>query len=117
MKRITFIALIFVIIVLAISVNAGRRDQKALEARLAYLKDTFGVLCVVFDKNNVYIGFETVDNDMGMIVRGAAVQGNKAYGAGVHVWAMNANKGDWKTAPHFCTATARKGRITKSDCR
>ena len=107
----------FLIIISAISVSAGRRDQKALEERLSYLNTTFGISWVVFDKNSVYIGFETVDNDLGMIVRGAAVQGNKAYGFGVHIYAVDANKGDWKTAPHYCTATARHGRVTKSNCK
>ncbi|MDY6789867.1 MAG: hypothetical protein SWH54_01245 [Thermodesulfobacteriota bacterium] len=84
---------------------------------MAYLKDIPEISWVVFDENSVYLGFNKVPGDMSAIVRGAALQGNKAYGFGVHVWAMNANKGDWKTAPHYCTATARWGRITKSDCR
>jgi len=116
-SSIILIAIIFIFLISIAFVQAGRRDQKALEARLAYLKDIAEISWVIFDKNNVYLGFNKIPDDMGTIVRGAALQGNKAYGFGVHVWAMDANKGDWKTAPHYYTATARHGRVAKSSCR
>ena len=112
------IILIFVgIMVLAISATAGRRDQSALKESLDYLKDVPEISWVVFDRNNVYIGFSEQVNDVGSICRGAAVNGNRAYGFGVHVYAVDGYQADWKKSKHYCTATARHGKVIRSNCR
>lgn len=122
MKQLAIIALIFfvsgfVFTSIAICANAGRRDHAALSKRLSYLKDIPEISWVIIVKNNVYLGFVKKINDMGAICRGAAVQGNRAYGFGVHVYAVDGYQADWKKAKHYCRATARHGRITGSNCR
>jgi hypothetical protein len=114
MKRIMLIGFILSM-AFVFSVNA--QNQTALEKRLAYLNYIPEISWVKFDGNNVYIGLNKVSPDLGSIVRGAAAYGNKAYGLGVHVWAV------WETTnvpaidfKYYCTATARHGKVQKSDC-
>ena len=94
-------------------------DSNALAKRLAYLKDLPEISWVKFDDNNVYIGFNTRPSDLRMIVNAAAIHGNRALGFGVHVWAVRDFQMDfhprWDSS--YCTATARHGKLQKSDCR
>jgi len=94
-------------------------DSNVLKQRLEYLKDIPEISCVEFDDNDVYIGFSTRPLDLRIIVNAAAVHGNNAYGSGVHVWAVNASQKGWRPGDgsYCCTATARGGRIKKSDCK
>ena len=95
------------------------RDQDALKSRLAYLKDIPEIAWVEFDGNNVYIGFKERPSDLRTIVNGAALWGNKAYGFGVHVWAVEARYRGWRPGegPYYCEATARYGKVQDSSCR
>ena len=95
------------------------KDQAALENRLAYLKDIPEIAWVEFDGNDVYIGFKQRPSDLRAIVNAAAVWGNRAYGFGVHVWAVEAKYRGWRpgNAPYYCEATARYGKIQDSSCR
>ena len=114
MKRIMLIGFI---LSMAFVFSAHAQNQTALEKRLAYLNDIPEISWVKFDGNNVYIGLNKVSSDLDSIVQGAAVFGNKAYGLGVHVWAVrdttNVPSEDFK---YYCTATARHGKVLKSDC-
>jgi hypothetical protein len=93
-------------------------DQKALEARLAYLKDIPEISWVKFNRNNVYLGFSRVPKDLPSIVGGAALFGNRAYGFGVHVWAVPADNPNWKVGdPYYCEATGRYGKVQDNSCR
>ena len=74
---------------------------------------------VEFKNNNVYIGFNERTKDMRMIINAAALHGNRAYGFGVHVWAVDEKYRGWSPGndPYYCTATARHGKIEHNDCR
>lgn len=110
---------LFIALFLCLSVYAGeRRDLGALVDRLEYLHEIQEIGWVIFENNNVYIGFKSIPVDMGTIVRGAAYFGNKAYNFGVHVWALNARyKENYKSAPVYCKATARHGRVIDCSCK
>jgi hypothetical protein len=114
MKRIMLIGF-FLSITLVFSAQA--QNQTALEKRLAYLNNLPEISWVKFDGNNVYIGLNKVSSNLDSIVRGAAVFGNKAYGLGMQVWAVrdttNVPAIDFK---YYCAATARHGKVQKSDC-
>ena len=72
------------------------------------------VLVMLMD-NNLYIGFNTRPQDLTLIIRGAALVGNKATGFGFHVWAINANEYNkgWRPETGSCyeETTARYGKI------
>ena len=117
MKRIILISLILSI---TLVFYAHAQDQTALEERLTYLNDIPEISWVEFDGNDVYIGFNKRPSDLGSIVRGAAAFGNKAYGFGVHVWAVPAAEKGWrpgKGSNSYCSATGRYGKVEKSNCR
>ncbi len=105
------------ILSMAFVFSAHAQNQTALEKRLAYLNDIPEISWVKFDGNNVFIGLNKVSSALDSIVQGAAVFGNKAYGLGVHVWAVrdttNVPSKDFK---YYCTATARNGKVQESDC-
>ncbi len=95
-------------------------DQAALEARLVYLTDLPEVSWVIFNDNNVYVGFSSRPRDMGMIVNAAALHGNRAYGFGVHIYAVpdsDRDKLPWGKWRLYCSASARYGKVTKNDCK
>ena len=118
MKKLQIIIAIMLILCFVVPSSFGKRkDHDALVKSLDYLYDISDIQWVEIDRNNVYIGFISKPDDIGSIVRGAALKGNKAYGFGVHVWAMNAND-DWQSSSkYYCTASARRGKITSSDCK
>ena len=107
----------FLLTAIVTAAQAGRRDQGALKERLSYLKDIPEISWIVIVKNNVYLGFNKKINDMGAICRGAALNGNRAYGFGVHVYAVDGHQADWRKAKHYCRATARRGKVTRSNCK
>jgi hypothetical protein len=88
------------------------RDYASLERKLAYLNDIDEVSWVEFDANNVYVGFERRPADLSAIVNAAAVNGNRALGFGVHVWAVPGRRG-WRPGDgtYYCEATARHGEL------
>ncbi|MEW6670186.1 MAG: hypothetical protein AB1427_00700 [Thermodesulfobacteriota bacterium] len=113
---------LIVILILYVAVfagNAGAADQQALNNRLSYLKDIPEIAWVRIERNNVYIGFKERPPDLNNIVNAAAVHGNRAYGFGVHVWAIEAKYPNWKPgdAPFYCEATARQGKLEGSGCK
>ena len=106
------------IVLIFIASQSFARDQKALESRLNYLNDIPEISWVKFNKNNVYVGFKSKPADMSNIVGGAALFGNKAYGFGVHVWAVPANNKNWKVGDqYYCEATARHEKVEDNSCR
>lgn len=98
---------------------AQDRDQAALKMRLSYLENISEISWIEYDKNTVFIGFNRRVADMKMIVHAAALNGNMAYGFGVHVWAVNASCRGWRPGDgsYYCSATARSGKIRGSNCR
>lgn len=87
-------------------------DYAVVEKRLAYLSDIPEVAEVVFVRNNVYIGFESLPDDFETIVRAAAFHGNKALGRRVHVWACKYVAGqDHRAWPWYCFATGQNGKV------
>ena len=101
-----------------IPMTATGEDAAALKSSLQYLTGIDEVEWIDFDKNNVYIGFERRPADLAAIVNAAAVIGNRAYGFGVHVWAVNAKRPGWRPGdgPYYCEATARYGEL-KDSCK
>ena len=118
-NRIQIILTISLITLISCFSVAYGRDQAALNQKLSYLADINEISWVEIDENNVYVGFNKIPSDFSTIVRGAAVQGNRAYGFGVHAWAVNAKNTNWRpgSGPYYCEATARHGKIEKSDCK
>jgi hypothetical protein len=95
------------------------RDQAALTKRLSYLQNIPEISWVEYERNNVYIGFNKRPDDLRTIINAAAAMGNRAYGFGVHVWAVKANQRGWRPGDgeYYCEATARYGKVEKSSCR
>lgn len=104
----------FLLTIFVTSGRAGRRDQGAIKEGLDYLKNIPEISWVVFVRNNVYLGFSEQINDMSAICRGAALNGHRAYGFGVHVYAVDGHQADWTKSKIYCKATARHGKITRS---
>ena len=121
MRRLLIAPAFFVITILFIAgaSESIAKDQAALEKRLAYLTEISEVSWVEFDRNNVYIGFKERPADLRAIINAAAIWGNRAYGFGVHVWAVEARYRGWRPGdgPYYCEATARHGKIENNSCR
>jgi hypothetical protein len=116
MKKLAII--FFAFMLSGFSTQAFAKDQQALESRLGYLKDIPEVAWVNYNSNNVYIGFNKRPQDLASIVGGAGLFGNRAYGFGVHVWAVPADNKNWKIGdPFYCEATGRYGKVQDNDCR
>ena len=118
MKKILFPLLALTLMSFMVSVSHAE-DQAALEEKLAYLKDLPEISWVKFLGNDVIIGFNEHPKDLRSIINAAALHGNKAYGFGVHVWAVDAKYTNWDVWQDsaICTATARYGKIEKNTCR
>jgi hypothetical protein len=97
---------------------SSAKDQSALASSLAYLFDLPQVAWVEYDQNRVYLGFTTVGPDVLQIVRTAAINGSKAYGAQVQVWGVRVEYGGWRPGdlPYICTAIGDRGEVTSSNC-
>jgi hypothetical protein len=117
-KNMLFLIIPMTYFIFSVSITFSK-DQVALNEKLSYLSDIPEISWVEIENNNVFIGFNTIPTDLSIIVRGAAVQGNLAYGFGVHVWAVKAEDHNWRpgSGPYYCEATARSGKITKSNCK
>lgn len=116
MKKLLFITFMCII---SIALNVFANDSENLKKRLEYLNDIPEISWYEVERNNVYIGFNTKPVDFMTIIHAAAVCGNNIYGSGVHVWAIPSSQKGWRPGdgPYYCCATARGGRIKKSDCR
>lgn len=123
MKRLAALVPVAMLLTAALACQttpAPRRSSRSLEPAVAYLRNVPGVAWIHVNDNRVGIGWKSRPSDLGVITRAAAVNGNRALGFGVHVWSVNA-KGhttptDPTTLPIICTATARNGKVTDSDC-
>jgi len=117
MKKILLYVLAFSLFTGISFVSAS--DEAVLKDHLKYLNDITEISWVEFNDNNVYIGFNSKPSDLRMIINGAALKGNRAIERGVHVWATAADQRGWRPGkgPYYCSATARGGRVKKSDCR
>ena len=87
-------------------------SERQLAEALAYLNDVDDVTWMEVDRNNVYLGFGVVSEDLALIVNDAAMNGNEVLGLGVHVWAVQADLG-WRPGQPglLCEATARGGQF------
>ena len=89
-----------------------------LEKALAYLKEIQEIGWVEIENNHIYIGWNSIPNDLSFVNRAAAVHGNRAIGSGFHVWSVDAGYEGWRPgdAPYYCETTARGGKVTDSSC-
>ena len=74
---------------------------------------------VKFNGNIVVIGFNRYPKDLRTIMRAAALHGNRVYGFGIHLWAVDAKYKNWNVwkDPYICTTTARHGEIEENTCK
>ena len=114
-----FIAIGLVMTIQYLSPPDKQRPKISIKKSLSYLNDIPEVEWVEVDGNDVYIGFKERPSDLKLIIHAAAINGNRAHGFGVHVWAVDAKYAGWRpgAGPYWCTATARHGKITDSSCR
>lgn len=84
-----------------------------LKSELNYLNDIKEITWWEVDDNDVYINFEPLPTDWNMIIRAAALKGNKAIDFGVHVWSMSGKQKGWRPGDSGYTGsvTARYGKI------
>ena len=88
-------------------------QSQVLREELSYLSDIPEVAWIEVEKNSVYVGFSLLPNDWEMIIKGAALRGNKATNFGCHVWAVDADKKGWRPgdSPFYGEFTARYGKL------
>ena len=113
--------LVISVILLVIGMNMRPQDdpdgttiesERQLAEALAYLNDVDDVTWMEVDRNNVYLGFSSIPEDLTLIVNAAARNGNAVLGSGVHAWAAQANRGWRPGQPGFlCEATVRGGQF------
>jgi hypothetical protein len=117
MKR-AFLAIGLAVGLIAAPAWISAQDQSALASSLSYLFDLPQVAWVEYDQNRVYVGFTTVNSDVLQVVRTAAINGSKAYGAPVQVWGVRIEYGGWTPGdlPYICTAVGARGEVTSSNC-
>jgi len=93
--------------------NGVNNYGKKLMERLQYLNDVKEITWVEIEKNVVYIGFDPVPADWQLVIRAAALHGNKVIGFGTHVWATYGDREGWRPgdSSYLGEITARHGRI------
>jgi hypothetical protein len=98
---------------LAESTNKQRSREIILRQELSYLNDIEEVAWYEVDDNDVIVGFEPLPEDWELVIRGAALRGNRAIDFGCHVWAVKAKDRGWRpgTGPYYGEVTARQGKI------
>ena len=85
--------------------------EAILEETLSYLSTLEDVAWVHFDGNNVYVGFTRRPDDLDMVLRAAALKGNRAIDFGVHVWGIPADEPRGSVDRVYGEASARYGKI------
>jgi len=94
----------------------SQTEQRILDA-IAYLDDIEEVSWYEVEANSIYIGFEKRPDDIDLIVKGAAINGNKAIDFGVHAWGIVGAGEGWRPSYRgpqaACEYTARHGRIER----
>lgn len=100
----------------ATSVDDRRTER--IRARLAFLDSVPEIAWVEVEGNEVYIGWRELPPDLRAVVNFAAAHANEAIRFGAHVYsALNVAPGWRPGQPGFiCSASARGGRVTDSDC-
>ena len=113
-----FIIIIFLFFFILPTIT-GAVDITTLKFKLNYLTSLPEISWVQFKGNDIIIGFNIIPNDLRLIMNAAALNGNRAYGSGVHLWAVHAEYKNWNVwkDPYICTATARYGKIEENNCR
>ena len=96
--------------------SSSKAREAVLQKELAYLKSIPEVKWIVFDGNNVYLGFKSLPGDIKIIVNAAAYHGNQAINFGVHVWAVDSKFRESPSDGYICAATARYGKVRKNSC-
>lgn len=88
-------------------------QSQVLREELSYLSDIPEVAWIEIERNNVYVGFYSLPDDWEMIIKGAALRGNKAINFGCHVWTVDANKKGWRPgdSPFYGEFSARYGKL------
>ena len=117
MKRF-FIIIIFIFLFI-IPIITGATDITALKSKLNYLTSLPEISWIKFNGNIVVIGFNRYPKDLRTIMRAAALHGNRVYGFGIHLWAVDAKYKNWNVwkDPYICTTTARHGEIEENTCK
>jgi hypothetical protein len=94
---------------------APAKQKQNLSSAVSYLSKIEEVRWLTIDKNNIYIGFNPVPDDMRGICNAAAINGNRKTNFGVHVWAVDASKHhkNWRPITGKCLyeTTARYGKL------
>jgi len=96
-------------------VKKNEREEK-IKSALNYLDEAVKeIQWIEIEGNTVYIGFKALPEDYVLIIKGAALRGNKAIDFGVHVWAISAEHRGWRPGkgPYYGEATARYGKIQR----
>ena len=119
MKKIIILIVCVAAVIPLLSFLSPDTNPAALKHELAYLQNIPEVSWVEFDENDVYIGFNERPSDLRLIMSSAALIGNRAYGFGVHLWAVKATQRGWRPGKgsYYCECTARYGKIKDNSCR
>ena len=90
---------------------------KALRAELKYLNDIPEIQWWEVVQNKVFMSFSPVPNNYEIIIRDAALKGNKKIDFGVHVWAVKNQPAGWRPghSPYLGEVTARYGKFEEKD--
>ncbi len=98
--------------------EAGESQQanreKVLAKTLSYLSKLEDVAWVTVEDNNVYVGLTRKAPDLELVLRAAALKGNRAINFGCHVWAVPEDAAPGDVSRFYGEATARYGRV--QDC-
>jgi hypothetical protein len=117
MKKTLLIVAALTLAITACKESATDAKAQAVEKEISYLGD-FAEYRV--DRNHVWLKFKADDlpADYSTIVRAAAVKAHLAYGSGAHVYlvASGSRLADAPSVRLICSASARYGKIEKSDC-
>ena len=91
--------------------------EKVLRAELKYLNDIPEIQWWEVMENMVFMSFSPVPNDYEIIIRDAALKGNKRIDFGVHVWAVKNQPAGWRpgNGPYLGVVTARYGKFEEKD--
>ena len=101
--------------------SASISRTEAASKALAYLGTEVDELAwYEVDGNEVFIGFNPIPSDVGLVTHFAAMNGNKAIGFGFHAWAVDARKADkgWRPGDPggICEVSVRHGKVESNSC-
>ena len=92
-------------------------SAKVLRTELKYLNGIPEIQWWEVVENKVFMSFSPVPNDYVIIIRDAALKGNKRIDFGVHVWAVKNQPAGWRpgNSPYLGVVTARYGEFEEKD--